>query len=156
MTFNRLKAVEYAQTWALSRNPKYKAFDKLGGDCTNYISQCMFAGGIEMTVKQNGWFYHSLASRAPAWTGVNEFFAFAISNKSQGLKCKIGNLNNCNVGDVVQFEKNGKYFHSAIITKVINSSLPEGVLVCAHDNNALNRRLSTYAYHSLRILNIFV
>ena len=27
--------------WATRRNPKYYNFDKLGGDCTNFISQCI-------------------------------------------------------------------------------------------------------------------
>lgn len=33
--YNREKAVEYAQKWALSRNPQFYDFDSLGGDCTN-------------------------------------------------------------------------------------------------------------------------
>ncbi len=35
-------AVKYAKKWALSRNPKYYNFDPIGGDCTSFVSQCLF------------------------------------------------------------------------------------------------------------------
>ena len=42
--YDRRLAVNYAKKWALSRNPKYYDYDNLGGDCTNFISQCIYAG----------------------------------------------------------------------------------------------------------------
>lgn len=44
MRYNREKAVEYARRWAYDRNPQYYNFDPIGGDCTNFVSQCLFAG----------------------------------------------------------------------------------------------------------------
>ena len=44
--YNREAAVAYAKKWALGRNPAYKDYELLGGDCTNYISQSLHAGGI--------------------------------------------------------------------------------------------------------------
>ena len=41
--YRRMHAVEYARTWALSRNPLFSRFDTFGGDCTNFVSQCLFA-----------------------------------------------------------------------------------------------------------------
>ena len=43
--YDRFRAVAYALRWALSRNPRYFDFEDIGGDCTNYVSQCMCAGG---------------------------------------------------------------------------------------------------------------
>lgn len=43
--YNRGKAVAYALEWAMSRNPAYLDFEELGGDCTNFASQCLLAGG---------------------------------------------------------------------------------------------------------------
>ena len=40
--YDRKAAVEYADYWAYRRNPKYYAFDDIGGDCTNFVSQCIF------------------------------------------------------------------------------------------------------------------
>ena len=39
------KAVEYATTYALENNPEYPAFEE---NCTNFVSQCLVAGGIAM------------------------------------------------------------------------------------------------------------
>ena len=38
--YNRTAAVDYARKWALKRNPAYYNFDSVGGDCTNFASQC--------------------------------------------------------------------------------------------------------------------
>jgi hypothetical protein len=43
--FNISKAVAYAWQWRDSRNPSYPAFEK---DCTNYLSQIMRAGNMEL------------------------------------------------------------------------------------------------------------
>ena len=51
MRYNRKKAVEYALKWALDRNPRYLDYDDLGGDCTNFISQCLYAGIEEMNYR---------------------------------------------------------------------------------------------------------
>ena len=40
------KAVAYAKKWAYGRNPNYKDYDPLGGDCANFVSQCIMAGGF--------------------------------------------------------------------------------------------------------------
>ncbi len=41
--YNRENAVEYAKIWAYKRNPKYYNFDPVGGDCTSFVSQCLYA-----------------------------------------------------------------------------------------------------------------
>lgn len=154
--YDRLKAKQYAIKWALSRNPLYFSFDKLGGDCTNYISQCLFAGGIAMNYAKNGWFYENLSNRAPAWTGVDEFFNFAILNsQNSGPRCRIIPLNECEVGDVIQLKNNSEYYHSLFISEVKNSRTSDGVFVCSHDNNRLNARLSEYFAKEMRVLKIF-
>ena len=44
--YDRKSAAGYAMKWALSRNTAYKDYEEWGGDCTNFISQCVHAGGI--------------------------------------------------------------------------------------------------------------
>ena len=39
--YNREAAVSYARRWALGRNPAYMDYELWGGDCTNFISQCL-------------------------------------------------------------------------------------------------------------------
>ena len=39
--YDRLHALKYAQKWALERNPLFYDFADIGGDCTNFVSQCL-------------------------------------------------------------------------------------------------------------------
>lgn len=50
--YNREKAKQYAKKWAYLRNPSYYDYDKIGGDCTNFVSQCIFAGAGHMNYRQ--------------------------------------------------------------------------------------------------------
>lgn len=59
--YDRRRAVEYALRWALSRNPEYYNFDNIGGDCTNFVSQCLYAGCRVMNYSgDDGWYYIDL------------------------------------------------------------------------------------------------
>lgn len=52
--YDRKKAVDYARTWAgAKRSPAYHDYSSAGGDCTNYVSQCLYAGGHAMVSKGN-------------------------------------------------------------------------------------------------------
>lgn len=144
--FIRERAVEYALKWANDRNSNYYDFTFLGGDCTNFISQCMFYGGFKMNYNLNGWYYNSLNSRAPAWTGVNEFWNFSINNASNyGVKLKPCNLSEVEIADVIQLYNGIRYYHNLIVSEVY----PE-IKVCAHDANAKNLPLRYYNFTSLR------
>lgn len=52
--YNRTTAVSYANTYALSYNSNYRSFAGSGGDCANFVSQCLYAGGLSMS---NTWKY---------------------------------------------------------------------------------------------------
>src|SRR5262245_56244109 len=66
--FNRSAAVAYAYKFAINANPDFPNLDWIRGDCTNFISQCMLAGGWPMVwgPKGNGlcWFSHSKEERS--------------------------------------------------------------------------------------------
>ena len=143
--FNRDKSVEYAKKWALSFNPKYYNFSLLGGDCTNFVSQCLHAGGIPMRYYKYGWFYTSLNVRAPAWTGVNEFWDFAVNNTGIGVQLQEISLNDVQLSDIIQLYNGERFYHTLIVT-----DLTDGIKVCSHDSPALDRALNTYNYKSLR------
>ncbi len=44
--YNRRNAAAYAITYAESPNPAYENLVASGGDCTNFVSQCLYAGGM--------------------------------------------------------------------------------------------------------------
>jgi hypothetical protein len=43
-------AVNYAEVWWDDRNPNYYDYSSSGGDCANFVSQCLIAGGLEPSV----------------------------------------------------------------------------------------------------------
>ena len=45
--YNRSNVVKYIKKWATKRNPAYDNFKNR--DCTNFVSQCLHAGGFPMT-----------------------------------------------------------------------------------------------------------
>ena len=75
--YDRVRAVTYAETWALARNPLFINFTGQGGDCTNFASQALLAGCCTMNYTRDfGWYYITQTDRAPAWTGVAYFHDF--------------------------------------------------------------------------------
>ena len=144
--YNREKSVEYALKWASSRNPNYYDFTNLGGDCTNFISQCLRHGGIPMDYSTYGWYYISLNRRAPSWTGVDEFWHYAIKNNGDfGVKIKECLLREVELADIIQLYNGANYYHTLLVTKIEN-----GIFVSAHDTNAVNMPLNYYAYKDIR------
>ena len=76
--YNRERAVNYAETWALRRNPLFLNFAGRGGDCTNFTSQCLLAGSCTMDFTPDfGWYYINENDRAPAWSSVRYFYDFS-------------------------------------------------------------------------------
>ena len=114
-------AVRYAETWALSRNPAWYDFDSLGGDCTNFISQCIYAAGAVMNyTKDTGWYYISLINRAAAWTGVEFFYEFMVRNTGVGPFGREVPLSEIRVGDVVQLGDETGFYHSLLVVGMEN------------------------------------
>ena len=67
----RTAAARSARRWAYGRNPAFYDYEHIGGDCTNFASQCVYAGsGVMNFTKDLGWYYINANNKAPAWTGV--------------------------------------------------------------------------------------
>lgn len=151
ITYDRAAALAYAEKWAFLRNPKYYNFDGLGGDCTNFASQCLYAGCRVMNFRPvMGWFYIDLNRRAPAWTGVKYFFNFMTSNASQGPfghECERADLV---PGDFVQLYRGKTYTHTLIVISIS----PSDTYVASHTADSFNRPLSSFWNDGLRYIHI--
>ena len=83
--YDEAAAVAYAKRWALLRNPAYLDFHGLGGDCTNFVSQCLYAGaGVMNRTPVYGWYYLTGNNRTASWTGVEYLYRFLTANKGPG------------------------------------------------------------------------
>lgn len=155
--YDRQAAVDYAHRWAYHRNPQFYNFDELGGDCTNFASQCLFAGtGVMNYTPTFGWYYNSQYNRAPAWTGVSFFYNFLTRKKdSPGPVGEEVDVNGVRPGDFVQLSfANGIFTHNPVIVEVNGIPLPENILVAAHTEDADYRPLNTYPIEVVRFLHV--
>ncbi len=122
---NIQNGLNYARRWAYSRNPEYYDFDTLGGDCTNFVSQCIYAEGAVMNyTKDTGWYYISLNDRAAAWTGVEYFCRFIINNKGTGPFGELVPLYNAQSGDVIQLGGDMGFYHSLYVISSMLRLIP--------------------------------
>ena len=78
----RERAVTYAKKYAFGQNPIFGNFRGIGGNCTNFVSQSIYAGSCVMNYTPTfGWYYVSLDDRSPSWTGVQYFYNFMIEGR---------------------------------------------------------------------------
>ena len=105
--YNREAAKNYAYKYVLTPNSNYENFEAIGGNCTNFTSQCLNAGGIPFDETGNyKWYYHSSNNRAPAWSKADEFRNYYKNNYGsasvKGLRAKTSNFESMRLGDLVQ------------------------------------------------------
>ncbi|QCR30966.1 amidase domain-containing protein [Lysinibacillus sp. SGAir0095] len=133
--YNRNAAVEYARAWWDKKNPAYPAFLV---DCTNFISQCLRAGGAPMSGAPNrgrGWWitdawrsghrgegHYSKESWSYSWS-VAHSFRWYLQNAKSGLTAKqVQNPSELQIGDVIcyDFQGNGVVDHTTIVTSMVD------------------------------------
>lgn len=151
--YNREAAVDYARRWALYRNPKYKDYDPWGGDCTNYISQCIHAGKIPFDHDgkdiMHKWYWYSDSSRTPTWTSADAFGRYILNNNeyqtsNYGIYATLADYDELEKGDLVQLIYEGAAYHTMIISEVIldNRNYLIDYLVCQHTEDLIDFPLS--------------
>ncbi|MEU6554933.1 amidase domain-containing protein [Streptomyces sp. NPDC046915] len=136
--------VAYATKYWSNYNKDYPDFNGAGagGDCTNFVSQSLKAGGWKH-VPGDGtdfhkWFGNS-EIQSDSFVGVNEFSWFALSSKRV---TSLANVYQLDIGDVLQmdFNKDGEKDHSMIVTY----RSPQGVpYVTYHSTNTYNRSVQS-------------
>lgn len=120
-SYNRSAAKTYALKYVLSPNSKYANFEKDRGNCTNFTSQCLYAGGIKKDKTGNyKWYYESVNDRAPAWTSANHFRNYYKNNVGsssiKGLNAKSCKFEATRLGDLAQKVVSGKAKHTMFIS----------------------------------------
>lgn len=140
-TFSRQAAADYAVTWWDSRNPSYRSFD---ADCTNFISQAMYAGGWThvsgLYLNASAWWYNSL-NQSRSWINVDYWHDFACVHS--GRTTKLTNPKSLYVGEVLQvdFTNNSSKDHSMIVTTKSSND----IFLTYHTNDTLDRSYNELA-----------
>lgn len=154
--YNRSEAVRYALRWALARNPDYYDFADIGGDCTSFASQCVFAGCKVMNYTPTfGWYYISGNDKSPSWSGVEFFYDFMLNNDGIGPYGENASLSELLPGDIIQLgNQNGRFYHTLVLTMIKNVGGVRNYYICAHNNDSFQRNLNTYRYANIRGIHI--
>lgn len=143
--------LEYAKLWAYERNPVFYDFSNLGGDCTNFVSQSLYAGGAVMNrTPETGWYYDSLNDRSPSWTGVDFFYDFMVTNESQGPFGIEIPTEDVQPGDIIQLGNSSRFYHSLLVIDKING-MP---YVAAHSKDVYRIPLYGYLFERSRGIHI--
>ncbi|NQX48824.1 amidase domain-containing protein [Paenibacillus tritici] len=129
--YRREEAAAYADLWWKEGNPEFEIFEV---DCTNYVSQCLFAGGAPINYtgkRETGWWYKGYKGAQEWWS-----FSWAVSdslhrhlsgNHSSGLRAEIVERpEQLMLGDIIQYDwdGNGHYQHSTIVTAFDAGGMP--------------------------------
>lgn len=136
-SYDRHKAVQYAERWWNSYNPAYRTFDV---DCTNFVSQCLHAGGAPMwgaPVRNRGWWY-----QGDQWSfswAVAHSLRWYLSGSTKGLQGKeVQSPEELYPGDIIcyDFQGDGRWDHNTIVVAKDVYDMP---LVNAHTVNSRHR-----------------
>ncbi|MCZ8514149.1 amidase domain-containing protein [Paenibacillus filicis] len=140
--YNRERAAEYADRWWEQSNPAYIHFEV---NCSNYVSQCLFAGGAPMnyTGKRNsGWWYRGRVGGQEHWSfswAVADSLQFYLLTSRSGLRAvEVGSAGQLELGDVISYdwEGDGRFQHSTVVTAIDPNGMP---LVNAHTVSSKHR-----------------
>ena len=156
--YDREAAATYARKYAKTPNKNYPFYgkpdynDKDYADCTNFTSQCLYAGGIVAdNVGKYQWY--KLNS---TWRGANEFYKYWNNNKgsgsTKGLKASKSTFKDIGLADLIEKKPKSAVTHTVIVTgyKVDSWGFKDpwkykyDVLICQHSDNRKSGMLRDY------------
>lgn len=134
--YNRIAAARYALQHWNDPNPAYANFDTVGtgGDCANFVSQSLLAGGMPMDYRDSGttteWWYRRIGDDpydehdndwwSCSWAIADSLFRYMRANHGQGLNLSRNPrlARTLQIGDVIfyDWDDDGVLNHSSIVT----------------------------------------
>ncbi|WP_432055595.1 amidase domain-containing protein [Streptomyces sp. bgisy022] len=134
----------YAEKHWRDYNPDYPSFDGrgAGGDCTNFVSQALKAGGWKhvpgYVYDYTRWFGNN-EIQSHSFVGVNEWSWFALNSERA---TSLANVYQMDVGDVLQvdFDRDGSKDHTMIVTHRSAQGVP---YLTYHSTNTLRRSVAS-------------
>ena len=127
-SYNAAAAASYALKWWNSFNMQWYNWEAESySDCANFVSQCLYAGGMKMSAD---WYWISRDNYNDAWTTAHKL---AVYLASKGYAFELfPTAGQISLGDVLFYDWNqdGTFDHSAIC---VNDS-GDSRYVCCHSN----------------------
>lgn len=125
-TYNYKAMAAYAEKYWKNYNPAYRKFNDAGGDCTNFVSQALKAGGWKhdsgVYSDYTNWWYDA-SYQSTSWVGANEWSWFTLHHKRA---TNLSNVYYMGVGDIMQmdFDRDGSKDHTMIVSYRSSSGVP--------------------------------
>ncbi|WP_225446459.1 amidase domain-containing protein [Paenibacillus rhizovicinus] len=129
--YRRDLAAAYADRWWNEPNPAYENFEV---NCTNFISQCLFAGNAPMNYtgkRASGWWYRGYSGGRENWS-----YSWAVANALQHYlsvphngvlrATVVESADQLALGDVIIYDWGGdnRYQHSTVVTAFDAAGMP--------------------------------
>lgn len=146
--YDRQAAYSYMQTYIEWRNSSWKVYDDLGGNCQNFGSQVLLAGGIPMDTEGDAqWYWRSHYDQDYSWINVGYFMDYAKANTGYGLVCDTdANYYTGQTGDILILGDTGLK-HTVVIADTITAGgAVVDYLICSNTSNYRNFPASAYYY----------
>ncbi len=169
VAYDREAAKEYALKYAMTRNDdSWYVFDDLGGNCQNFGSQVVHAGGVPMDLKGDAvWKFYDVepdqssnkTGRSTSWSGVTYFYDYAKANTGFGLCAQVdANVYSAEAGDIMQVgDGTGDYVHTIVSLGAITDK--EGNIVdintVSNTTDRKNYPMSAYNCPYIRLIKIY-
>ena len=153
--YDRNAAIQYAGSWIESRNPYWSFYDDYGGNCMNFASQCLYAGGI---ARNPNWYNYEMWDTSLSWVNVGSFTEYLTQAKPQEL-CSDMNAPyySGEPGDLLLIGIDEPENHATIIADVVTDSAGNTIdyLLYSNTSNLINYPASAYYYTNQRLVKIY-
>ena len=154
--YDRQAVVDYAHLHAQQRSEDWADYGRYGGNCQNYASQCLLAGGIPMDISGNAvwkWYgttpngYATPYGRSASWSSVESFRDYARRNRGYGLAALVdAPYYSGQPGDLLEMGLGDAWKHTVIITGLVADSAGNTVDYLVDSNTADLRNYPAGAY----------
>lgn len=131
LPYDRAAAVGYAYRYAENPNDqRWKNYEQYGGNCANFVSQCLYAGGMPFDTigksEVEKWYWYSDTSRTPSWTSANALKNYLLISQKvkQGIQMRLGTPEELQLGDVVQLGDLEHTRHTMIVVGFVRDPNP--------------------------------
>ena len=148
------------------RNPGWPDYSRNGGNCQNFVSQCLLAGGIPMDIRSPGiWKWYGstpnnlaqAAGRSGSWSSVGDFYDYAAANTGYGLSAVVdAPYYTGSPGDVIHLGTGSRWRHTVLITRQVTDDSGETIdyLVCSNTADLIDFPVGAYAYTRQMLIRI--
>ena len=158
--YDRQAAREYMLAYVGRRNPGFMAYDDYGGNCMNFGSQVLLAGGIPMDTDggyETGWYWFGQHSTTLPWVNVGWFLEYAAAEREHGLAAVVNApYFSGETGDIITMGVDEPANHTTVILDVIRdeNGLPIDYLLCSNTADLRNFPASAYYYTNRQLTKI--